>query len=184
MSDEDLEWTVDAAEIAYTCPGFEVIHEEVTLPDGTAADFDYLSEPPSVIILPFTPEGDVVMIDEWREAVKRVNRGLPAGTEEPGDPDLAAVAARELREETGYAADRLEPIGAFEPANGLANTRFHYFVAYDCRREAPTDHDDDETIIVNTVPYADVWEAIVSGELADGRSALGLLYYHVLSERS
>jgi len=76
---EELAWETLAAETAYGCPCFDIVHEDVRLPDGTETDFDFLREGDSVVVLPLTGDGDVVVIEEWRQAVKRVNRGLPAG---------------------------------------------------------------------------------------------------------
>lgn len=178
MSDDPLSWTVRSRETAYSCPGFDVIHEEVTLPDGTETDFDYLSEPPSVVVLPFTPDGAVVVIEEWRQAVNRVNRGLPAGTVEPDDPDLPTAARRELREETGYAADRLDSLGTVEPANGLADSRHHYFVAHGCTPDGDPRHDVDESIRVDTVDADEIWRAATDGAVEDGRTIVGLFLHH------
>ena len=102
MADE-LEWETQTVETAYSCPGFDIVHEDVTLPDGTETDFDFLREGDSVVVLPLTGDGEVVVIEEWRQAVKRVNRGLPAGSVEATDDEPRAAVARELREETAFA---------------------------------------------------------------------------------
>ncbi|MFC6733636.1 MULTISPECIES: NUDIX hydrolase [unclassified Haladaptatus] len=177
MTDDPLEWETLASETAYTCPGFDVTHEDVRLPDGTETDFDFLSEPPAVVILPFTPEGDVVLIEEWRQAVKRVNRGIPAGTMEPADDDPAMAAHRELEEETGHEAARVEHLTTVEPANGIANAVHHYFVAYDCHPASEQKLDFNESIRVVTESYDDLLAAVGAGEIRDGRAVLGTLYY-------
>lgn len=179
--DDELAWTVEDRETAYECPGFDIIREDVILPDGTRTDFDFLSDPPSVVILPFLPNGDVVVIEEWRQAVKRVNLGLPAGTAEPDDRDLTSAARRELLEETGYDAGRIEPLGTFEPANGLADTHHHYFLAHECTHTGEPTHDADESIRVRVMGYEELWEAVVDGTLQDGRTALGVLYHRATS---
>lgn len=177
MADQSLEWSVLEQETAYSCPGFDVIREIVSLPNGITTDFDYVTEPPSVVILPFTPSGDVVVVEEWRQAVGRCNRGLPAGTSEQIDTTLAETARRELREETGYTPSKIQPLGTFEPANGLAAIEHHYFVASDCERVGEPMHDEDESIRVNVIPWDDLYAAAIDGALLDGRTVLGLLYY-------
>lgn len=182
-ADEELAWETLYGETAYICPGFDVQREQVRLPDGTETDFDYLSERASVVVLPFTPDGDVVVIDEWRQAVKRVNRAFPAGQIETGDEDDLAVAARrELEEETGYVADSVEHLTTVEPANGIADAVFHYFVAEGCRPESEQDLDDNETIRVDTTTIDELLTALRDGELRDGRTATGLLYYQVFGD--
>jgi ADP-ribose pyrophosphatase len=179
MSPDPLAWETLDREIAYSCPGFDIVNESVRLPDGTETDFDYLSEPASVCILPFTPDGDVVCIEEWRQAVSRVNRGLPVGTTEPDDDDLEAAARRELAEETGYEAGRLEPLVTVEPANGIADAVLHFFVADGCRPTAEQQLDYNESIRVAETTVEELTGAVRDGELRDGRTVLALSYYRL-----
>ena len=124
------------------------------------------------------PDPTVVLVEEWRQAVDRVNRGLPAGGIEPGEGP-AAAARRELREETGHVAGELESLTVTEPANGLLDSAYHYFLARDCRPEAEQRLDRDESIRVTTAPLSAVRAAVASGETRDGRSALGVLYHQL-----
>jgi ADP-ribose pyrophosphatase len=181
MSDR-LAWETVERRVAYDCPGFDVVHDEVRLPDGTETDFDYLSEPPAVVILPFTADGDVVLVEEWRQAVGRVNRGLPAGTVEPDDDDLAAAARRELREETGHDAAAVERLTTTEPANGIANSVHHYFLARGCEPTAEQSLDFNESIRVETAAYDDLREAVRDGEIRDGRAVTAVLYFETVGE--
>jgi ADP-ribose pyrophosphatase len=179
VPDDPLVWETLASTVAYTCPGFDVRHEDVRLPDGTETDYDFVDEPPAVVVLPFRSDGRVVVIEEYRQAVRRVNRGLPAGSVEPDDDDLAAAARRELVEETGHEADRVEPLTTLEPANGVADSVHHYFVAFDC---APADDgrqalDFDESIRVDVADFEDLLAGVRDGDVRDGRAALAVLYY-------
>lgn len=180
MSTDPLAWETLDRQVAYSCPGFDIVNESVRLPDDTVTEFDYLSEPASVCVLPFTPDGDVVCIAEWRQAVDRVNRGLPVGTTEPDDADLEAAARRELAEETGHEADVLEPLVTVEPANGLADSVVHFFVARGCRPTAEQRLDEDETIRVEPTAYESLLEAVRDGDLRDGRTVLAVSYYQLL----
>lgn len=177
MTDESIQWETIDVDVAYRCPGFEVLTERVRLPDGTETTFDFLSEPPAVVILPFTPAGDVVIIQEWRQAVKRINIGLPAGTMEPVDRTIEDTAIRELAEETGYETDQLEPLTIAEPANGLLDVAHHYFVAYDCRPTADRNLDHNESITVDTTTLSSLRRSLASDDVLDARTALAVLYY-------
>jgi ADP-ribose pyrophosphatase len=179
---DPLAWETLASTTDYDCPGFAVRRDEVRLPDGTETEFHSVTDDPSVVVLPFTTDGDVVVIEEWRQAVGRVNRGLPAGGVEPGDgdgegADLAATARRELTEETGYEAAAVEHLVAQEPSNGLFDTVFHYFVAHGCEPTGEQALDANESIRVGTAGFDELREAALTGDLRDGRSALGILHY-------
>ncbi|NUB90854.1 NUDIX hydrolase [Haloterrigena sp. SYSU A558-1] len=179
MPTDPLAWETRDRQIAYTCPGFDVVNERVRLPDGTETEFDYLSEPASVCILPFTPDGDVVCIEEWRQAVGRVNRGLPVGGTEPDDDDLEAAARRELAEETGHEAESLERLVTVEPANGIADAVLHVFVARGCRPTAEQKLDHNESIRVAPTAFEDLLEAVREGEIRDGRTVLAVSYHRL-----
>lgn len=176
---DPLTWETVESWVAYDCPGFEIVHDEVRLPGDHRTDFDYLSDVPSVVVLPFTSDGDVVVIEEWRQAVGRVNRGLPAGGTEPGDDDLAQAAHRELAEETGYEAAAVEHLVTVEPANGISDAVNHYYVATDCEPTAEQALDHDESIRVATTSYDALRDEVLAGGIRDGRTVLGVCYYEL-----
>lgn len=175
--EDEIAWQTLESAVDYTCPGFDVVRDEVRLPDGTETEFHYVSEPPSVVVLPFTDDGEVVVIREWRQAVERVNYGLPAGGLEAEDEDVRATARRELLEETGYEASDVERLATYEPANGLFDSTFHYVVARGCTERGRQRLDDNESIAVETTDFDELKQLATSGQLRDGRSALAVLQY-------
>jgi ADP-ribose pyrophosphatase len=180
--DDSLAWETLDSSVAYSCPGFDVVNEDVRMPGGSETDFDYLSEPESVVVLPFTPDGEVVVIEEWRQAVSRVSRGLPVGGVESDDADLAAAAHRELTEETGYEAERVEHLTTVEPANGIADSVLHFFVARDCTPTGAQELDHNESIRPDTTTFEALRAAIANDDVQDGRTALGVLYYDAFGD--
>lgn len=174
---DDQAWDTLATETPYSCPGFDVRRDRVRLPDGTETEYDYLVDDPSVVVIPFDRDGEVVLVEEWRQAVDRVNLGFPAGGLEPGDDDLAAAAHRELEEETGYVAGDVQPLLTVEPANGIANAVHHYVVATDCTATGTQSLDTDESIRPRLLSWTDLRDRILAGDLRDGRTVLGVLYH-------
>ncbi|WP_440005798.1 NUDIX hydrolase [Halomicrococcus sp. SG-WS-1] len=175
--DDSLAWETLDAEVVYSCPGFDVVNEDVRMADGAETEFDYLSEPESVVVLPFTSDGDVVVIEEWRQAVSRVSRGLPVGGVEPDDEHLDAAARRELAEETGYEAETVDHLTTVEPANGIADSVLHYFVARGCTPTAEQELDHNESIRPETTTFDALRDAVADDEVRDGRTVLAVLYY-------
>ncbi len=178
MTHGSLRWKTKATEIDYSSPAFDIRRDAVELPDGTVTDYHYVEEPAAVVILPFTPDGDVVVIEEWRQAVDKVNRGLPAGTLE-GDEASFDAARRELREETGYEAGSLEHLLTVEPSNGISTSVHHHFVAHNCEPAGDQELDENESIRVDVTDYNEYLASVVDGELDDGRAALTVTHYEL-----
>ena len=174
---DDLAWETLESTIDYSCPGFDVRLDRVRYPDGTEGEFHSVTEPESVVVLPFTPDDELVVIAEWRQAVGRVSYGLPAGSREPDDADLAETARRELTEETGYVADSVEPLLAVEPINGVADVVHDYYLAEGCRPDGAQDLDHNESIRVETTTFPALRDRVLAGEIRDGRTVLGVLFY-------
>ncbi|UIO99571.1 NUDIX hydrolase [Halobaculum sp. CBA1158] len=175
---EGLAWETLDSDVDYSCPGFDVRRDEVRLPDDTETEFHYVDEPETVVVLAFADGGEtVVLVEEWRQAVGRVNRGLPAGGVESDDADLAAAARRELREETGHEAETVERLHAAEPTNGFANSVHHYFLARGCALAEGQDLDFNESIRPVRTDYAAFRDAVLAGEVRDGRAVQGVAMY-------
>jgi ADP-ribose pyrophosphatase len=177
--DAALDWETLGAQTVYSCEGFDVVNEDVRFPSDVVAAYDWVAEGESVVVLPFTESDEVVVIEEWRQPVRRVNRGFPAGGLEPEDDDPADAVARELEEETGYEPGAVEHLTSVEPTNGIADMVFHYFVARDCTPTGTQNLDYNEDIRVDTTTLETLVEAARDDELRDGRTMLGVLYYEL-----
>ena len=115
-----------------------------------------------VIIIAVTPQDRILFVEQWREAVRSKTIEMPAGL--VGDLDDAAesatsAAARELTEETGYRAARVELLMAGPSSAGMSNEVIAFVRAYDLTREHVGGGDHTEDIIVHEVPRAEaaVW---------------------------
>jgi len=173
---DELAWETLATETDYTCPGFDVAVDDVRLPDGTEGEYHYVSEPPSVVVLPFTTDGDVVVIEEWRQAVGRVNYGLPAGGLENEDADPAAAARRELAEETGYEAGHVRHLCSFYTTPGICTERMHVYLAAELRHVGQS-LEAGEKIEVELVEMPRLLEMLRGGQVEDGKTLATILYY-------
>lgn len=152
---------------------FELITERVTLPDGRTAEVDLLKHPGAAAILPFLPDGRVLLIRQYRHAVGGFLLEVPAGKLDPGETPIEC-AARELEEETGQRAGRIEPLGALWPSPGFTDERIHLFVA---RALVPTEQrlDADELIELVPMSFEEALRRVRAGEISDAKSAMALL---------
>jgi ADP-ribose pyrophosphatase len=107
------------------------VRELVQMPDGYRCDWYYVDTPPSVMIVPLTTDGNLVLVRQYRHNLKDHVLEFPAGTISEGEEPEAA-ALRELEEETGYAlaeGARLRPLGAFYSLPSETNKYTHVFLA-------------------------------------------------------
>jgi 8-oxo-dGTP pyrophosphatase MutT (NUDIX family) len=132
---------------------------------GAEIGFFLLDTPDWVNVLPITDDGQVVMVRQWRHGCQRVTLEIPGGLIDPHETDPAAAAARELREETGFEAARLERLGVMNPNPSMMSNRCFAWLATGCRRAGDLRMDPGEDIEVVTVPLADLDRRIVAGEI-------------------
>lgn len=107
------------------------VREALIMPDGYALDWFYVDTPPSVLTVPVTADGNLVMVRQYRHNLKAYALEFAAGTADEGE-DLAEAALRELEEETGYTpADgaQLQALGAFYSLPSETNKYTHIYVA-------------------------------------------------------
>lgn len=132
---------------------------------GAEIGFFLLDTPDWVNVLPITHDGQVVLVRQYRHGSERVSLEIPGGLIDPHERDPAAAAARELREETGYEADHIEPVGVMNPNPSMMRNRCHAFVATGCRRVGELRQDPGEDIEVVTVPVEQLDSLIGGGQI-------------------
>ncbi len=129
----------------------------------------------AVVILPFLTDTDIILIRNARFAIGQELWELPAGTlaqsESPED-----CAARELKEETGYQASSIEPLGSFFNAPGWSTFRLFSFVARGLTAGLQQ-LEKDEKIDVHVISLTDVCSMIAKGQIADGKTLASLAIY-------
>lgn len=156
--------------------GFSVIvkTERVTLPNGREIELDIVEHPGASAVVPFVSEREVLLIHQYRHATGGMIFEVPAGKIDPGEtPDL--TAARELEEEVGQRAGRIEKLGWVWTTPGFANEKIHLYAAFDLSPSASRPEDDEIIEVVRT-PLDRALEMIWSGELTDAKSAMALIH--------
>lgn len=163
-----MRWETLASEVICRCRVFSVRRDSNrSVRTGAAHDFFVIDTRDWVNVVPLTPEGHVVMVRQFRHGIRDLTLEVPAGIIDPADPSPAVAAARELREETGYAAAHLDLLGVVHPNPAIMNNRCHIFVARDVVPAGPPEWDGTEELEVVTVPLAGVPELIRSGTVSN-----------------
>ncbi len=132
---------------------------------GAEIGFFLMDTPDWVVVLPITVDERLVLVRQFRHGSGRVGLEIPGGLIDAHETDPAAAAARELREETGYAAERIVPIGVMNPNPSMMTNRCHAFLATGCRLVGELAMDPGEDIEVVTVPLADLDRMVARGDI-------------------
>jgi ADP-ribose pyrophosphatase len=143
--------------------------------DGKRHKFEICVHPGAVVILPITDDDTVLMIRNYRYTVSEYLLELPAGTLEVGE-DPMNCAGRELLEETGYQAGKLQHLHSFYASPGILTEKMHIFLATRLTKKS-ADLDEGEQIELMPMKFDDCIAAIRSGEIVDSKTIATLLMY-------
>ena len=147
--------------------------DTVRTPDGLEHVREVVEHPGAVAIVPVLPNGDVVLVRQYRHPVGLRTLEIPAGTREVGE-DPKKTAIRELREETGYRAGSMTELVRFYSSPGWANEELVVYVARDIVAGTPQT-EEDEDLVIETIGPSDVIGRIANGDISDSKTIVGLL---------
>jgi len=161
------------SETVYLGKAFDVRRDQVLLPDGKETSFDVVVHPGAVTLIPVDAAGRVLFIRQYRYAVGEELLELPAGTLDDGE-EPEVCAHREIREETGMSAARLDLIGEFFLVPGYSTEYMHIYLATDLKPD-PLPGDEDEFITVEAISLEKIPDLISQGKIRDSKSLSALL---------
>lgn len=153
--------------------------DTVRFPDGTVGELEMVRHPGASAVVPFLsdPVGDdpqVLLIRQYRYAAEQYLYEVPAGRLDPGE-EPSVCARRELREETGCEAERVERLTTIYTTPGFTDEKIHLFMAVGLTR-GEFAREADEFIEVETMPLSRALGLVETGEIRDAKTALALLY--------
>lgn len=164
----------------YTGRVFSVELDRVRLPNGREAHLAIVRHSPSVVLIPVPQDGQIVLIRQYRHALKRDLWELPAGSVDAGESPEAA-AARECEEEIGRIPSNIERLGSFYPVPGYCDEEMIFFRLSGLSAPPPDSTrkpDEDEDIEARVVPIAEAKAMVERGEIVDLKTAYALTLVH------
>jgi ADP-ribose pyrophosphatase len=169
------EMTMDASEVLLETRRFRVVRRRRQLPDGSWHGRETVDHPGAAVILPLLDDDRVCLIRNYRIAVDHELIELPAGTIDPPEEPLD-TAHRELLEETGYFAGKLEKVHEYWVSPGILRECMHFFVARELTPGPPRPEHGEE-IKAFVVPLSEALAMIDDQRIRDAKTIAGLLLY-------
>jgi 8-oxo-dGTP pyrophosphatase MutT (NUDIX family) len=161
----DLAWRRLTSKEVADCRVFRVRQDTSASPqNGLQHDFFIIEAPDWVNIVPITPDGRVVLIEQYRHGTNEIALEIPGGMVDRDESPFEA-AKRELLEETGFGSDYIELTTQTRPNPAIQNNWLHTFVARDCVFEQEPKFDGSEQIAVRLVPVDDIPDLIRKGTI-------------------
>ena len=151
---------------------FRLVGEKYTLDNGVTSDMDFIQHPGAAAMVPMLNQTEVLLIKQYRHAIREFIWEIPAGTLDPRESPMNC-AKRELIEEIGYSADDWHQLGTITPLPGYSDERIHIFLASELQ-PAKQDLDADEMLNVHKMEFSAALQMILTGEISDGKTISGL----------
>ena len=159
----DLIWEEESCKTVFSCSIFSVSERLCRRHKGAKLKkYSVLDTSDWAIVIPVleTTRGrEFVMVRQWRHGSQGLSLEFPGGVFEKGETAEEA-ATRELREETGFRARKMEELGVFNPNPAIMSNRVHFFLAQELDPPNAQELDEDEYVEVETVPWEEVFRGM------------------------
>ena len=164
---------------SYTGKIIAIDTDTVRFPDGSIGELDMIRHPGASAVVPFlsAPDGDdpqLLLIKQYRYAAEQYLYEVPAGRLEPGE-DPRDCANRELREETGCRAERMDFLTTIYTTPGFTDERIHLYMATGLEH-GETAHEADEFMTVEAMTLSTALRLIEEGVISDGKTVVAILF--------
>jgi ADP-ribose pyrophosphatase len=161
--------------------------DTVEFPDGSTGQLEIFRHPGASAVVPFLsdprgPDPQILLIRQYRYAADGFIYEIPAGRLDAGE-DPAACAARELKEETGCTAGKLEHLYTMFTTPGFTDEKIHLFLATELTR-GDAARESDEFLTLEPMGLERALQMIRKGEIQDGKTATAILFASLLSSRA
>ncbi|MGI9031707.1 MAG: NUDIX domain-containing protein [Ilumatobacteraceae bacterium] len=167
-------WTRLSRRRAYENPWIAVDEDVIRLPSGATTLYGIVRCGSCVGMLPFVDDDHVLLVQQFRYITGQTTWEMPTGGVHAGE-SIEAAAQRELSEEVGVQARRLTPLTAYATSKSVVDETAHLFLAHDLVA-GTAEPDATEHFSVDTVPFADALEMVLSGQIVDSMTIIAVLW--------
>lgn len=149
----------------------------VEMPDGKVAEWDYIEHKMgAAAVLAVFPDGKLIMVKQYRNALDRVTLEIPAGSRDSITEDTVVCAKRELEEETGYRCGKLEKLLSLKTTVAFCNEFIDVYLATDLT-SGEQQLDEDEYIDLVAMDLDELCQKIYAGEIQDSKTVAAIMAY-------
>lgn len=150
--------------------------DEVLLPNGKTSNREIVKHPGAVAVIALTKDKKIILVEQYRKALERSLVEIPAGKIESGEPP-EETALRELEEETGYTASKLQYVQSFATSPGFADEIIHLYFADNVEKmTVKADLDEDEFVELMHVSMEEMEDLITNKQVYDAKTAFAFLW--------
>ena len=151
--------------------------DTIAVPNGNIAHWDFIKHKGAAAVVPVLPDGRLIMVRQYRNALDRDTIEIPAGGLDGENEDPYDCAMRELREETGYTVEKLEFLIAVNTTVAFCNEKIPIYVAHVSGERGSQDLDEDEFIKLEAFTVEELCRMIYDGILNDSKTVAAVLAY-------
>lgn len=162
--------------IVHKAHTFEFYNDTVQLPDGRVSHYDFLKHKGAAAVVPVLPDGKILMVRQFRNALDRVTLEIPAGGRNSLEEPFLETAYRELEEETGYRSENLVHLITICTAVAFCNEVIEIYVADDLIK-SEQNLDEDEFIDVKGYELSELVQMIYDGIIQDSKTISAIMAY-------
>ena len=164
-------------ELMYKGSILDIYKDTMQLADGKTEEWDYVAHRKgAAAVLPVLPDGRILMVHQYRNALDRETLEIPAGSRDSVDEDTKVCAARELEEETGYRSDKISLLLSLRTTVAFCNEFIDVYLAEDLK-PGKQHLDEDEFVTVKAYDLDELISMILDGTIEDSKTVSAILAY-------